>query len=507
MPGALAAAGMLALGMPANAPAQAASVEELRAQLDELFDHERFSHALWGVRFETLDGIVLYDRLGGKSLLPASNLKIVTTAAAQELLGEDFTYDTTLEALGEVGEDGVLRGDLLITGSGDPTLGSWHYDDDRNSAQVFERWIDAMRDAGISAVDGRIIGDGRVFNEDFISPYWEEVHRSWWYVAGSSGLAMEENAYRVFIRPGEEVGDPARLEFIPDTGYMTIINNVRTVEAGGDTNADSTWRESRGNTVLFEGDIALDREVVNERGSIHDGERYAAFLFKEALEREGITVRGEPVNIRALDMVEEIDRWPAETRQLLDTITSEPMSHIMDVINKVSHNFYADMVLRTMGAHHGSEGGFMAGASVVKEWMRDIGVPDVHSFQMADGSGMARYDVVQPRQFTHILAHMRNKAPEGDAFYASLVSGGEERGLRNRLTEDEYRGRVRAKTGYIRYARALSGYVTTADGEELVFSLMCNNHSVPNSLVDRTADDALRAIMRTEIKPLLADGE
>lgn len=497
---------LLAAGLAVPAPADEApgDLAELHAQLDELFSHERYSHAIWGVRVETLDGEVVYDRNGETNLLPASNLKVVTSAAAHELLGPDFLYETTLEALGYIDQEGVLHGHLLITGSGDPTLGSWHPDREQNSAQVFERWTEALREAGISEVRGNVIGDGRIFNEDFTSPYWEEVHRSWWYVAGSSGLAMEENAYRVFIRPGEEPGDPAELEFVPDTGYMTIINNTRTVPAGERSNADSTWRESRGNTVLFEGDIALDREVINERGSIYDGERYAAFLFKEALARADLPVHGEAVNIRSLQIIEEIDGWPEDSRRLLDTITSRPMPVILDVINKPSHNFYADMVLRTMGAHFGEEGGFAAGAAVVRDWMEGIGVPDAGSFQMADGSGMARFNMVQPRQLTYILAYMRRQSPEGCAFHGSLVIAGEEGGLRNRLAGEDERGRVRAKTGYIRYARTFSGYVESADGQELVFSMMCNNHVISNTYVNATQDDALRILMRTDLGALLA---
>ncbi len=476
---------------PAQETAAAASREQLGKELDGIFNQEAFSNAFWGVRIETLDGEVLYDRNGAKGFVPASNMKMFTTSCAVEKLGPDYTYETVVKATGPI-EDGVLKGDLVIVGSGDPSLGAWHPDDSNNAQKVFDEWIAALQESGIEKIEGDIIGDGRVFTKEYINEEWVYWDLPYWYAAGSSGLAIEENCFRTTIAPGEDVGDPARITINPQTAYVTVVNDVETVEAGGESNADIVWRKTEGNVFLYDRTVAID-DVIEERGSVWDGARYTAFLLRERLERDGIPVTGEAVNIRGLDNPARIDKAPRVA--VIATTVSPPLSETLKVINRVSHNFFADMVLRTVGHEMENEGSFAAGASVVEDWLEEIGAPQPDGFNIVDGSGLAANNIIQPRQMTYLLRYMRNEAEHGEPFIESMSSAGESGWIKRRMKGTALEGKIRAKTGYIEYMRGLSGYAQTAGEEELVFSIFCNLYTVPLSQVDEATDAALEVVV------------
>ena len=472
------------------------AIQSLKADLDKLFDDPKYSCAYWGVRVERLDGQVLYDRLGHKQFTPASNMKLFTTAAALDLLGPEFTFETRLEAVGTLADDGTLVGDLVIVGSGDPSLGAWHPDKDRDSRQLLAGWVSAVKAAGIRRVSGDVIGDGRCFKEQSYCESWNYGDLHFWYAAPCGGLAIEENAYRVVIRPGRQVGEKATLDITPKTTYITVVNDTQTVAAGGPSNADSVPHETQGNTRRFVGTIALDKKEINERGSVWDGACYAAHLLTEELERQGVTVHGRPVNIRMLPDANRVDQAGSARRKVLATTISPPMKELVKVVNKISHNFFADQILLALGARVSGTGDFTGGAAAVREWLRQIGAPEPEHFQMLDGSGLARRDSVQPRQTCLVLRHMRNSTKAGAAFVESLPVGNIDGTLGERLKDPSTRGKVKAKTGFISHVRCLSGYVTDADGQELVFSMMCNQYMVPTSEVNATQDEACAVLAR-----------
>jgi D-alanyl-D-alanine carboxypeptidase/D-alanyl-D-alanine-endopeptidase (penicillin-binding protein 4) len=481
----------------AGPPARAASspvIRKLKTDLDAIFDQPKYSCAYWGVRVERADGEVLYDRLGSKLFTPASNMKLFTTAAALDLLGPDFTYETRVDAVGTIGADGTLEGDIVIVGSGDPSLGAWHPDKERNSRQVVAEWAERIMAAGIRTISGDIIGDGRCFTDESYCEQWNYGDLHFWYAAPPSGLAIEENGYRVIIRPGGKVGDPAVLDVTPKTSYITIINDARTVAAGGPSTADSVPCQTQGNARRFAGTIALDKKQIDERGSVWDGARYAATLLGEELGRDGIQVRGRPISIGMLPSADRIDKADAARRKVLARTTSPPLKELVRVVNKISHNFFADQIVRTLGLHKLGRGDFESGTKVVGAWLKDIGAPQANTFQMRDGSGLARDDAVQPRQTCYLLRYMAKSARGGPAFVTSLPIGSTDGTLRERLNDPNTKGNVRAKTGYIGHVRCLSGYVTDADGETLVFSMMCNQYVVPTNEVNASQDAACKIL-------------
>ncbi len=470
------------------------SRRKLAQDLDAILDDPKYANAFWGVRIERPTGEVLFERNSKKSFAPASNMKLFTTAAACDLLGPNYTYKTNVDIVGSIAKDGTLVGDLIIVGSGDPSLGAWHPDPSKGSKPLLDKWVQAVRDCGIKCIKGNIIGDGRCFTKDYYGGTWDYYDLPYWYATGSSGLAMEENAYRITITPGNAIGNPAKLTLNPQTSYITLVNETITVAAGGNSDADGAWQQTEGNTKRYNGTIAFDKKIINERGSVWDGAKYAAHLLLEELERTGVTVEGEAVNIRDLPNLLETDDTTSPDRKTIITTTSPPMSEIIRVINKPSHNFFADQVVRTIGMIKEGEGSFEAGTRAVAKWLEKIGASDTHTFRMYDGSGLAAYNLVQPQQVCQVLQHMRHNPNLGRIFHDSLPIAGKESGLRNRMKWPSTEGNVHAKTGYISNVRALSGYVTDADNEELVFSMICNRYTISTKEVNASQDKICRIL-------------
>jgi len=482
---------------------------QLEIQLKSMFENPKYSDAHWGVRVEDLDGNIIFDMNGQKSFMPASQHKVFTTSCALDMLGHDFVYETDVVYTGEI-INGTLNGDVIIVGSGDPSLGAWHGEGVMESKELLPLWVNALRGVGIENINGRIIGDGRVFTEEFINTSWNYGDLPYWYACGTSGLAMEENCFRCKIFPGENVGDLATVTWEPDTSYIDVIIETETVAAGERSTADSFNYQTEGNTIYFGGVIPKDREVVNERAAIWDGPRYAAYLFMEELEKQGFEVSGGAVNILDVNY-EQLDQ---SDKELLLTHTSPPLSELCNVVNKISHNFFADQIVRTLGYKFGDEGSFSEGTSVVRNWLEENEIPEADKFRMRDGSGLSYRNRFQPRQATALYRmfapdekffEWSNENPSSDyskaldrntAFFLSLPESGVDGSLRNRINDEDSTGRVHAKTGYIGGARTLGGFAETYAGETLVFSMMCNNYAVATREVNETQNQACELLLK-----------
>lgn len=474
---------LIALALTSCAFRQVHNQDEgpLELKITSLLNDPKLQGATVAVRIETLDGEILFDHNGNLNLTPASNLKIMTTAAAVDLLGEDYRYNTKVMHTGSI-DNGVLNGDLVIIGSGDPSLGAWHPDKNHNAQKVFDGWITALRTKGIQRINGRIIGDGTIFHKEYIHPDWVYWDLPYWYAAGSSGLAIEENCFRTQIIAGEQVGDPAIITINPETDYVTFENYVVTVSEDGENNADIVWRNEE-NHFRYDRTVHIGK-TINERGSIWDGAKYTAFLFKERLEREGISVSGSALNVR------ELDNFTEQMNPISNTL-SPPIKEQIEVVNQVSHNFFADMHLRTIGVKAGGDGSWDSGTNAIQKWLKETGAPEPDAFKMEDGSGLSASNILQAQQLTYILRRMRSHQP----FYNSL-SNSDEGWLANRYDNYDLDGKIKAKTGYIELVRSLSGYLQTEGDNEYVFAMISNNHNCRSSEVDAIFDQILEYVSK-----------
>jgi D-alanyl-D-alanine carboxypeptidase/D-alanyl-D-alanine-endopeptidase (penicillin-binding protein 4) len=484
---------LVALLLP-SATAQPTSTKAgLAALIDEVLDARAFDDAYWGAYVVNLDtGEELYDRNAGRRFIPASNMKLLSTAAAVDALGPGFRYQTRLYADGDV-QDGTLLGSLVVRGAGDPTIGGRYADGDM--LRVFRQWADSLRAAGVRRVRGDVIGDDDVFDNVHLGQGWQWDDLKWYYGAEISGLQFNEGTVHVEVH-GTSPGSPARIEVEPNYGYARFVNRSTTTSGG--SIREGYDRALSDNVFTVTASVPAGRTETEDLSVVNPTDYFVSTLVG-VLEERGIDVAGAPV---------DVDEWGRRPRyELLTRIathTSPPLAEIIKETNESSNNVYAEHLLRTLGAYvyEGVDlpmGSAFAGYEASRPFLERVGV-DPESFRVADGSGLSALNRLTPVGLVGILRGMYQHADRAtrEAFWNSLAVGGYTGTIRNRYGSGNARGNVRAKTGYISGARTLSGYVRSASGDVLAFSLLCNNYTVSTSTVNRAQD---------QIVELLADYE
>jgi D-alanyl-D-alanine carboxypeptidase/D-alanyl-D-alanine-endopeptidase (penicillin-binding protein 4) len=445
---------------------------QLRADIHETFEDPNFFMANWGVYIESLKtGEIIYKRNPYKLFMPASNMKLFTTSAALVLLGPEYRYKTTLSGRGEVNADGVLQGDLIITGSGDPSFSGRFFEN--NPVKIFEDWADSIKLAGISHINGNIIGDGTVFDNEHFGGGWEYDDLKSYYAAPVSGLSFNENSIRLLVKPGAYLNKTPDISIIPETKYVNIINNAVTIPPTRIQRISSD-RKIGTNIITIDGTISIDRNTVSHNLSIDNPPLFTAFLFKEILEANGITCSG---NAGTFDADNANSYY--NDMKIFATYTSPSLSELLQIVNKNSNNFYADQILKTLGKEFKEEGSFSSGAEVVRDFISGIGInPD--QFKAYDGSGLSRHNLVTPEHIAILLKYMK-KHKYYNYLFESLPIAGVDGTIENRMKDSPAENIVHAKTGTIRYVRALSGYVRSKDNEDFIVSLLVNHYTTPSS--------------------------
>ncbi len=463
------------------------NIERLRNELDTIFNDPEFYNAHWGVVVQSLKtGENIYLKNENKNFMPASNMKLFTTAVALLKLRPDFKFRTHFYYNGKV-QDGMLRGDLIIKGSGDPSFTSRFYNG--NIVQVFENWADSLKEFGIKAIEGNVIGDDNYFDDEIMGDGWAWDYQSDWYAAQISALSFNDNCMDILFIPGDSVGTPAKYRLDPETDFVEIVNNVITREQGKET--EIYYKRDRGtNRVVITGGIPVDGEEKRDWFSIENPTLYTTTIFKQVLEQNGIIVNGIAKDIDNC----EPDEFFKDDMALIFIHKSPPLWRIVNTINRVSQNLYAELLLRTLGAELLGQGSAMGGIQIVKETISQMGINPVN-FVMVDGSGLSRLNLVTPRQIALLLKYM-HESPANKFFYNSLPAAGVDGSLKHRMKNTSAKGRVIAKTGYLGNVVALSGYLKTAENEECVFSLVTNNFTAPTKMAYLVQDIACERLTR-----------
>jgi D-alanyl-D-alanine carboxypeptidase/D-alanyl-D-alanine-endopeptidase (penicillin-binding protein 4) len=404
----------------------------------------------------------LYLHHADVPLVPASNMKLYTTAAALGRLGADFQYTTSLYVDGPIRSDGALEGDVILVGRGDPTLSGRFYGD--SVTYVFDRLAAELRMQGVRRIQGRLIGDASYFDDARVAPGWESTNLLWWYGARVSALSFNENIVTIEVRPGGWVGAPPSVSFNPHADRLVLVNGAVT---GGRRGGRSIGIRRRPDLGGYEvrGRIPITSGPLRYVVAVEDPAIFALSVFRERLERVGIEVTG------AEEIVHAWEPRPGRSPRLVASHTSPRLIEIVRVINKHSHNFIAEQVFKTLGAVFEGEGSFDEGSEVVRDFLDELDV-SAWGVRIQDGSGLSRYDNVTARQTAELLVAMASHA-QFEEYYDSLLIAGDD-GDPRRLNAPAARGNVHSKTGTLRGASALSGYVTTGDGELLAFSVISN---------------------------------
>jgi D-alanyl-D-alanine carboxypeptidase/D-alanyl-D-alanine-endopeptidase (penicillin-binding protein 4) len=468
---------------PRTAPTAPPRAErQLAADLEQVFGAAVMDQGLWGVEVKSLDtGRVLYARNARKLMMPASNMKLVTLATAATTLGWDYRFTTTLETAAPI-ENGSLKGDLIVRGTGDPTINSR----DERAAKLFDDWALALRGLGITRIDGNIVGDDNAFDDDGLGAGWAWDYLQYGYAAPVGALQYNEDVAKLTITAGPAEGAPAVATLESGSG-LRVINRAYTGATGSAVTIDYVRRldapvlEISGSIPTGAAPLTRDVAVVNPT-------IFFTQSLKDALATRGIEIAGS-----AEDADDQLTLPPPDARRALIHSQSPPLSDIATTMMKVSQNLYAETLLKASSTAHGglgtTAGGRLATRAVLDAW----GIP-ASTYVQLDGSGLSRYDYVTADMLVTILEHAYRDPALHDRFVAALPIAGKDGTLRSRLKKTRAEGNAEAKTGSIANVRTLSGYVRTRDGETLVFSMLANSFAIPASTVTWIADLAVETL-------------
>ena len=407
---------------------------------------------------------------------PASVLKTVATATALEILGEDYRYPTTLEYDGIL-ENGTLEGNLYIKGSGDPSLGSSHFAPGQN--KFLSTWIAALQKAGIKHITGSVISDESIFDTEGVSIKWLREDMGNYYAPGSYGISIFDNMYKLSLQTGAAGTRPVLKGTEPDIPFIRFKNYLKAAPVSSDS-AYIIGAPLDDVRYLY-GVLPANREAYVLKGDIPDPALYLARYLTDQLQQKGIRVDGSPSCYRI--EVEE-NRWKKGERKEIVTTYSPTLREIASVCNHVSHNLYADALVKTVGLQYKPRrnemiSSFGRGVQVVKEYWEKKGL-DVFPLRMNDGSGLAPADKVSAGFMGELLVYMATESAVSDAFIASLPQAGIEGSVRNFLKGSKLQGKARLKSGGITGVRSYAGYITK-DGKTYAVAVFSNNYSCPMS--------------------------
>jgi D-alanyl-D-alanine carboxypeptidase/D-alanyl-D-alanine-endopeptidase (penicillin-binding protein 4) len=461
-------------------PAATRGRADLTDDLNRIFDDPVVARALVGVRVESLarPGVV-YERNPSSLVMPASNMKLFTLAAAAERLGWDFKFETRLETAGTIA-DGVLTGDLVVVGGGDPSIAS----QDFGPSPLFGEWASALAQAGIRRVEGRIIGDDHVFDQATLGAGWAWDYLADGYAAPVGGLSYNENEAVVRIWPGEAPGDPVRVELSPPGHLLGVANAIKT----GDAKAETTIAFARlpGSARLtISGTVPAGAKVITRTAAVDNPTRFFVEGLRLALADRGIRVTGG-----ASDLDDVADPPPVSGRRLIARRESLPLSALSGYWLKVSQNFYAETLFKTLGRAPGQPGSAEGGRRAVRDVLTAWGIPP-DSYVMYDGSGLSRYNYVTAAGIVTLLRHVWEDQRLRGPFVAAMPVAGHDGTLSSRMKNTVLDANVEAKTGTISNVRSLSGFLETAAHEKLVFSMIVNHFTADSVQVDAVVEKAL----------------
>jgi serine-type D-Ala-D-Ala carboxypeptidase/endopeptidase (penicillin-binding protein 4) len=465
------------------------TLAELQGRIIEILRKPELAAAIVGIKVVSLDtGRTLFEENASKLLRPASNMKVYTVATALDRLSPDFRFTTSIYAPAQPDSSGVIRGDLTIYGRGDPSLAARF-----NNGDYFKGINDLaakIAAAGVKRVEGDLVGDESYFIGPKYGAGWAWEDLTWYYGAEISPLTINDNALDLFVKPGLEVGKPAVVTTGPPDPLLTIVNEVVTSQKGTRRQI-SVYRELGEDTLRIAGSIPIDdRGYTGGIGISHPALLFI-YVLRSSLAQRGITITGKS---RVTGNINLPPATPTETPSgnshagpsvpapvEIATYLSPPFSVIAAQTLKPSQNLYTELILRTLGKvvplatppapRQTSE---ELGIEAVKGFLKTVGIP-AEGLNLNDGSGLSRDDMVTADSTVQLLTFM-SRHRFANAFRDALPIAGVDGTLRNRMKGTAAENNVRAKTGSLSSAASLGGYVTTATGEKLVFTVMVNNY-------------------------------
>jgi serine-type D-Ala-D-Ala carboxypeptidase/endopeptidase (penicillin-binding protein 4) len=468
------------------------TLEELRAGIEEVLRRPELAPALVAVKVVSLDtGRTLFEENAGKLLVPASNMKLYTVAAALDRLSPEFRFKTSVYAAARPDASGTVRGDLLIYGRGDPTFAASLNGGDYWKA--IDELAERIKATGLKRVEGDLVGDESYFTGAPQGFGWEWSDLTWHDGAEVSALSVNDNALDLIVKPGATVGAQCSITTGPPTPLVTITNRT-TTSARGSKRELVVYRGLGENVIEVGGSLPLDDQGWTASVAVSRPGLLFVYMLRASLAARGVEVRGRSRTVDARALTQGASKPTASLVEIASR-ESEPLSTIAGYALKPSQNLYAELILRALGRATATDAKLSseeAGIETIKSFLRSAGV-ETNEALFTDGSGLSRRDLVTASATIQLLTFM-SRHRYASAFREALPVAGVDGTLRNRMKGTPAAGNVRAKTGTLTGVASLSGYATTAAGERLVFSLMLNNYP-ESSIMSRNHIDNIAVLL------------
>jgi len=476
-------------------PAPRADLERFRTRVFATLAQAGTDRGYWGALVvDAATGKVLFALNAERYFTPASNTKLFTTALAMATLGPDYRFRTTIETRGALDRHGRLRGDLVLVGRGDPNLSNRKFPLEKKveregpPEKILAGLVDQVTARGVKQIEGDVLADDSYFAYERFPSGWEVDDILWRDGAAVSALAINDNALFLELRPGEREGAPAWFGIEPWADYYKIQNAITTGPRGSEQKVQVS-REPGSRLIVLSGIIPLNAEPHTLALAVEEPAEHTAHMLKRLLEARGVRVYGEARARHSPDV------GPSSPVVLAEHV-SVPLVEAARVVNKVSQNLHAELLLRTAAREKTSASDTEAALKFAQEFRKGIGIEE-GDVVLLDGSGLSRHNLVTPQAVVKLLTYVAQQ-PWAAAFRSTLPVAGEDGTLSDRMKDTPAAGRIWAKTGSLEHVRSLSGYATTAHGARLVFSMFGNNHN----LNGKAATDVLDAICTAMIEEI-----
>ncbi len=452
----------------ASIPAQAQAPDGLTRVCNEIKRYDAFANgqvAFLAIDTKTGEEIIGYNQ--DMSMVPASNTKLFSTAAALELYGPDYTYSTDLLYTGDI-VDGTLNGNIIIHGTGDPTLGSRFFTDHVNY-NYNERFIEAIQKAGIRNISGSIIGDGTCYAKEMTPPTWSWEDMGNYFGAVPNGLTVHDNLVTLHFKTGKEGTEAVYMGCDPEIEELQVIS--QGIASNVKRENTNTFGKQYQLSKYVQGPMPMNQNDVTVRSIMPDPPLFVATQLRDSLNARGVTVFGKAFSAADYTRFSSLNELKKDT---LLTLTSPKLSEIITKTNLHSINLFAEHCLSLVGIKQANTTDVTSASWALMAFWKNKGM-DIKGLSINDGCGLSHYNICTPRQLCYLLQYMRTKSQYYEAFNNSLTMCGGLGTMGGMCLNTRAEKNARGKSGTIRRVKSYSGYVKSRSGRELAFSILINN--------------------------------
>jgi serine-type D-Ala-D-Ala carboxypeptidase/endopeptidase (penicillin-binding protein 4) len=418
------------------------------------------------------------------SLMPASVMKVITSAAALELLGPNYIFSTRVVYTGSLNKrTGKLTGNIIIIGGGDPALGSKYFSE--NYKDFLNSWVAEIAKLGIKKIQGRIISDDSYYDFLPVPAKWLWEDEGNYYGAGAYGLSVYDNTYDIHLKTLSDSSLPVIKEIIPELCRFELSNFL---VANGSTDDGYVFAAPYSNSGWLAGNIPANQTDFILKASISDPPLLLAKMLNEKLKDRGIKISGNPTSVRS-------EKKPITEKFVTITETnSPPLIDIIKVLNHESVNLFAEHLIKELGKKFKNNGSTSSGAEVIDEFLNNSGI-NTNGMFIEDGSGLSPLNAINTRELVRLLVYMKNKGKYFSEYYSSLPDAGKNGTLKNYFKDPLFDSRLKAKSGSMTRVRSFAGYFTTLSGRKMAFGIIINNYTGPSKDITSAIEDIVKEII------------